>query len=74
MSELWRECLSRAIIEFEKRFLGNDSNVRLPLDSPLRVIELNERQLVATLLDLRTAKCKHLSQNQQKDAQAALKS
>ena len=72
MSPVSRECLERAIIEFERRFLGSTSNVRLPLN-PAPVVSINQRQLVATLLDVRTSKGLHLTEQQRSDAQAALK-
>jgi hypothetical protein len=45
--------------------------VKLPL-LPAPVVEINERQLVATLHDIRTCKCIHLTPEQRSAAQAAL--
>ena len=72
MTDIGRTCRERAIIEFERRFLQSKLDVRLPLDSPLRFIHINDRQLAATLIDLRTAKCAHLTPSQRTAAQSAL--
>ena len=72
MTPVGQTCLTRAIIEFERRFLNSTLETRLALDSPHRVVEINERQLAATLIDLRTVKCQHLSTEQRKAAQIAL--
>ena len=73
LTETGSTCLERATIEFERRFLNSNLNTRLPVDDP-RTIEINERQLVATLLDVRTVRCSHLAPEQRREAQAALKS
>ena len=69
-SDTGKECLIRARIEFQRRFLGSTSDTLLPACGP---VVINDRQLVATLLDLRTARGGHLTQAQRTQAQAALK-
>ena len=69
-SDTGKECHTRARIEFQRRFLGSTSDTLLPECGP---VVINERQLVATLLDLRTARGGHLTQVQRTQAQAALR-
>ena len=69
-SDTGKECLTRARIEFQRRFLGSTSDTLLPECGP---VVINERQLVATLLDLRTARGGHLTPVQRAQAQAALR-
>jgi hypothetical protein len=45
-----KECLERAVIEFQRRFMGNTGDTR-EVDGEL---EINDRQLAAILLDVRT--------------------
>lgn len=45
------DILILAIIEFERRFIGNTTDVQLPEKG---VVERSDREMVATLLDLRT--------------------
>jgi hypothetical protein len=72
MSPASRECLERAITEFERRFPGNTPNARLPLN-PAPVVAISERLLVVILLDVCTSKGLHLTEQQRPGAQAALK-
>jgi len=69
-SDTGKECHTRARIEFQRRFLGSTSDTLLPECGP---VVINERQLVATLLDLRTARGGHLTPVQRAQAQAALR-
>ena len=69
-SDTGKECHTRARIEFQRRFLGSTSDTLLPECGP---VVINERQLVATLLDLRIARGGHLMQVQRTQAQAALR-
>lgn len=70
----------RAIVEFERRFLG--SNLEVPVSEvsvlpgapqPKLDITMNDRQLVATLLDVRTKHAAHLTREQKRQAQNALR-
>ena len=68
LSSVSVECLSRARLEAERRFCGNKTE------------ELNwkdycpsERELGATLLDLRTVNANHLNDDQRKEAVSILK-
>ena len=54
-------CLFRAILEFERRFCGNKTETRLAGGGE---IEVENRILLATLLDLRLKEANHLSQRQ----------
>ena len=51
MPMLGYTCRNRALLEFERRFMRNTSEV--PFDDPGE-IEINKRQLISMLLDLRT--------------------
>ena len=69
-SDTGKTALNRAIIEFQRRFLGSKKEI---VDEDCGPVVINERQLAATLLDLRTARGAHLTQAQRREAQAALK-
>ena len=58
------------MLEFARRFLRNRTEIRY--EKGVGVIEINNRQLAATLVDLRTAKGKHLTSEQKQAAKAAL--
>ena len=51
MTMLGSTCRNRALLEFELRFIQNTSEV--PFEDPGE-IEINDRQLISMLLDLRT--------------------
>jgi hypothetical protein len=72
MTELGKICRERAIIEFECRFLESELDTRLDSGSDAHHIVINERILVAKLLDLRTVKCRHLSVEQRTAVKDAL--
>ena len=57
-SDIGKQCNTRARIEFQRRFLGSTSDTLLPKCGP---VVISERQLLATLLDLRTARGGHLT-------------
>jgi len=69
LTPMGKTCLDRAIIEFERRFL--DSELETRLETP-GIIVINDRQLVATLLDVRTKTAPHLKPGQRAQAQRAL--
>jgi hypothetical protein len=73
MTELGKICREQAIIEFERCFLGSELDTRLDGGSDANHIVINERILAATLLDLRTVRCPHLSLEQKTAAKDALK-
>ena len=66
-SDTGKEC---ARIEFRSRFLGKTSETLLSECGP---VVINERKLVATPLDPRTARGGHPTEGQRTQAQAALK-
>ena len=53
------ECLRRAQLEFERRFCGNNSEV---VDGWSSIV-VNEKEIMATLLDVRTLTCSHLPED-----------
>ena len=59
-TEAGKECLERIRLEGERRFCGNVTEV---VDGHLTV-KLGDGELLATLLDIRTVHCKHLSTHQ----------
>jgi hypothetical protein len=72
MTETGKMCRLRAIIEFERRFMGSTSQERLH-DPDTYQFEINGRVLVATLLDLRTLhRCHHLTVPQRAAAKTEL--
>lgn len=62
-------CLERAIIEFERRFLGSTSEEQLPVSG---IVEATDRQRMASFLDLRTIRT--LSASDRKKAGSLMKS
>ena len=66
------ECLRRATLEFQRRFMGNKTEVLFDADDE-PAIEIMDRQLMATVLDLRTARMSHLTFDQCRQALDVLK-
>ena len=61
LGSLGTEAHSRAIIECQRRFCGSKTETVI---KPSPEVELTDRQLLATLLDLRTCGAEHLSPTQ----------
>ena len=57
-----RECLERVRLEGERRFCGNITEI---VDGSLPV-QFRDSELLATILDIRTVHCKHLTKTQRK--------
>ena len=60
-----RKCLERARLEGERRFCGNKTEMVQGNNLP---VTFSDSELLATLLDIRTAHCKHLTKDQRKKA------
>jgi len=63
MSACAQEAVTRAKLAAERRFAGNDS-----LELTGAPLKLNKRELLATILDVRTKGCRHVPQAQREQA------
>ncbi|KAI9344980.1 hypothetical protein BDR26DRAFT_932541 [Obelidium mucronatum] len=67
LTTIGQTCRNRAILEVERRFCGNDTETATGAS-----FECSDRQLLATLLDLQTVKCEHLTSLQRNRAKELL--
>jgi len=68
MTPLGKECRKRALVESQRRFCGKD--IEEPVSDAR--ITITPRELLATVLDVRTKGCSHLSDSERKAARALL--
>ena len=68
MTPLGKECLKRALVEFQRRFCGKD--IEEPVSDAR--ITITPREQLATVLDVRTKGCSHFSVSERKAARALL--
>ena len=71
MTPVGRTCLEQAILELERRFLGNTTEQRFQMPES---IVINDQQLIATMLDLRTVRAYHLQDDHKERLGSLLKS
>lgn len=67
LTSVGRTCLERAIIEGERRFCGSDAETITD-----KQVIVSDRELLATLVDVRTKGAAHLSPEQRRTAKAKL--
>ncbi|KAK3245435.1 hypothetical protein CYMTET_44995 [Cymbomonas tetramitiformis] len=68
LSALGQQCVKRATLEGERRFCGNVTEELTGAG-----VEMSDRELQATLLDLRTVQCAHVTKEQRDTALQLLK-
>ncbi|KAK3270774.1 hypothetical protein CYMTET_20841 [Cymbomonas tetramitiformis] len=68
LSALGQQCVKRATLEGERRFCGNVTEELAGAG-----VEMSDRELQATLLDLRTVQCAHVTKEQRDTALQLLK-
>ena len=72
LGEVGKEALRRAQLEFQRRYCGNETEIVDEDKTTVEHIETSDRELLASLLDMRTLNCVHLSKEQYQKACALL--